>query len=586
MVSTPVPIPDVPLASEERDAVVATGIVVAEYPGGMTAVKLQDEEDADGNETSGLSGDHLGKDVLLPNGSGVVIAHRPPLVFCFSNDRQKDHASSGTKARVLDSMTSITVRKELHATTCFGEPLEGNDVPEGATAEQPMFPPTPKVSEIALINHPMLTGVTMVDCLAPIGRGQNMLWVGHDRNYMQSLALDFIRQQVPQGTRCVYACTDDSTSVRARLATASLVDDVHFVGRSDDDTADEDVASKAAEAVAIASAACSIAETYAKEGQHSLVVVDTIDMHKVFWDRTTRSLVDVFGVDSVVQMDREGGASSEMRGFFSSLVQRSAQYNAKQGGGSVTLLLLHTFPKEESDNTEATYEPSEFEGGSDKTKERIELLVKRNIPLTAANLRKIDIPIPSKSEGERRLVLQHIDDLISMSDGQVWFDERAEARGQMPPMDPQRSITRIGIGADTQSRADAPALRRIVEGMRLALSQASSMDGAADTSASQKQVLRQKAFLLAMHQEAGGRRLSESCVALLAAKEGHLDSAIGDGVVAGTEEAKELMQALLDHVVTSESAGDACESIDATLDCDADARGILLESISAFFDSR
>jgi hypothetical protein len=53
-----------------------------------------------------------------------------------------------------------------------------------------------------------------------------------------------------------------------------------------------------------------------------------------------------------------------------------------------------------------------------------------------------------------------------------------------PSIDPQRSITRIGIGADTDSRADAPAIRRIAEGVRLDLAQAASMDGAESTTAS------------------------------------------------------------------------------------------------------
>ena len=38
-----------------------------------------------------------------------------------------------------------------------------------------MFAPIPKVSDIALINTPLLTGITMFDALAPIGKGQNML---------------------------------------------------------------------------------------------------------------------------------------------------------------------------------------------------------------------------------------------------------------------------------------------------------------------------------------------------------------------------------------------------------------------------
>ena len=183
------------------------------------------------------------------------------------------------------------------------------------------------------------------------------------------------------------------------------------------------------------------------------------------------------------------------------------------------------------------------------------------------------------------MVLQHIDDLISMSDGQIWLDERLEAIGQQPPMDPQRSVTRVGIGADTQSRADAPALRSIAEGLRLDLSQAMSLDGAATTTATEKQRRRQNALLLAMHQKAGsgGRRLAESCCALMAAKEGYLDAAMSSGALAGTEQGEALIQHLLDHVASV--SGEAMDEIDATLEISAEARVQLKNAIVSFLET-
>ena len=182
------------------------------------------------------------------------------------------------------------------------------------------------------------------------------------------------------------------------------------------------------------------------------------------------------------------------------------------------------------------------------------------------------------------MVLQHIDDLMSMSDGQIWLDERLEANGQQPPMDPQRSVTRVGIGADTQSRADAPALRSIAEGLRLDFSQAMSLDGADATSATNKQRRRQNALLLAMYQKAGssGRRLAESCIALLAAKEGHLDAAVSNGALAGTKQGETLIRTLLDHVASV--AGEAMDDIDATLDISAESRSRLKDAITSFFE--
>ena len=568
-----------PPAETASSRTLAEGMVVSKLPGGMVAVRVQDNEAAT-NEASNASGDFLGKKVLFPDSStGVVVAYRPPLVFCFTES--PIDVMDGT-VEVSSEMIKIQASGSGTAVDCFGRPLDGpSSTSNVELAPHALFHPIPKVSEISLINTPLLTGTTMLDTLAPIGRGQNMIMIGHDINNMRGIAVDLLKTQY-HATKCVYVSTENACVSRQRLKDGGVLSDVHFVGMRDQLTDNDDTVSKATEAVTAASTGCAIAESFAEKGQHTLVVVDTMDLHKQFWDATTHTLVDVFGVDAVVQSDRSGGASSEMRGFYSSLIQRAGQYNTRKGGGSVTLLLMTVIPRMLNDSSDSVFNPSDFD---ERVKERIDLLIKRNIPLTEANLRKINIPIPSLSEGARRLVLQHVDDLISMSDGQIWLDERLEARGQQPPMDPQRSITRIGIGADTVSRADAPALRRIAEGLRLDLSQAASMEGAEATAASEKQIRRQRALLLSMHQKAGsgGRRVSESCVALLAAKEGLLDDAVDQGKVAGTPEGDELIESLLAHVAIT-AAGSMAE-IDAELDISGRAKEELLASMTDFFRS-
>ena len=602
---------------------VADGVVVAQYPGGFTAIKLNEEDllvnispgsrsaifdpssqavgvaknNINKNNNVVATGDLQGKRVVFPDQStGVVVAHRPPVVFVHSTTS----AEVEGRVRILDTMASVKVSPSAKSGLIDPLNVEEDIIDENnnnknsndQTLSRAIFAPIPQVKDIALINSPMLSGITMVDTLAPVGRGQNMLLVGHDLDDMRGYALDFVQTQLrdnPTNTKCIYATTtqDSYDSLLKRLQDADISPerDIHVVAHdSNDQTKKEDhETSQAARAVAIAGAACAVGEIYALEkGMDALVVIDTIDLHKRLWDATTNVLVDVFGVDAVVKGDREGGASSEMRAFYSSLIQRSAQYKQKRGGGSVTLLLLTTVPLEETDE-ETVFEESIFDQSPDKIKDRIKLLTKRNIPLTAANLRKIDIPVPT--EGKRRLVLQHVDDLISMSDGQIWLDDRLETAGQRPPMDPQRSVTRIGIGADTNSRADAPALRRIAERLRLDLSQASSMEGAEDTAASKKQLRLKQALLLAMHQASGtgGRRLSESCVALLAAFEGHLDKAVDDGALAGTDQGDELMKRLLDHVL--QTAATTMAEIDTSLDLSQESRTELSNAIASFFES-
>jgi hypothetical protein len=209
---------------------------------------------------------------------------------------------------------------------------------------------------------------------------------------------------------------------------------------------------EAAEAVAVAASACTLAEHHAlTTGGDALVIIDDINLHKSLWDITTQQLVQIYGVDAVVKADLQGGSSSEMRGYFSGLIQRAARFNSKRGGGSVTLILMSTIPREDetisdgsgnSEDESIVFDPSDFEPMSEKIQTRIATLVKAKVPLTAVNLRKIQIPIPrpSAAEDAKRFALQHVEDLISMSDGQIWFDDVLAKMGRSPPLDPSRSI--------------------------------------------------------------------------------------------------------------------------------------------------
>jgi len=278
-----------------------------------------------------------------------------------------------------------------------------------------------------------------------------------------------------------------------------------------------------------------------------------LSSHKKLWEHSTRTLVGMYGEESVVRDDR--GASSEMRAYYSSLIQRSAQYNKYNGDGSVTLVALNELPGSKYDvddsagDTEVTFQLEDFSDSPPKIRERVEQLVKAKITITPVILKKIQIPIPTKftsdQEKLRQWALVHTDDLISMSDGQIWLSEDKFMNGQRPALDAQQSITRVGIGADTDSYADAPAIREIVKGLRFEFNQAASLEGALNDNATVRQLRRFKAWLLAMHQSPGEiRDLAEECICMYAASIGMLDDVIAEGHEAGTNEGATLIQNL------------------------------------------
>lgn len=351
-----------------------------------------------------------------------------------------------------------------------------------ASSSRPIFVPIPKISDIGLINTPLVTGITAIDALTPIGRGQNMLVIGNQeedlieeesggapttmgkvnkRAWMINLLKSVVNKKDGK-LRCFYGLTAAGPGGRStymkRLDKAGIRNDVVSVVSTQttgDNDGPADLSAKkleAAEAVAVAASACTLGEHHAlTTGGDALVIIDDINLHKSLWDITTQQLVQIYGVDAVVKADLQGGSSSEMRGFFSGLIQRAARFNSKRGGGSVTLILMSTIPSEyetsndgsgNSEDDSIIFDPSDFESMSEKIQTRIATLVKAKVPLTAVNLRKIQIPIPrpSAAEDAKRLALQHVDDLISMSDGQIWFDDVLAKMGRSPPLDPSRSI--------------------------------------------------------------------------------------------------------------------------------------------------
>lgn len=546
--------------------------------------------------------DFIGKAVVFEDGrKGTVIAQRPPMAFvlCDFGEWDGDFDINSDSISILKERSSFPVSDNLFGSIvdCYGNLLSttGSTQSFDTSIDRAIFAPIPKISDIALINSPLLSGSAIVDALAPIGKGQNMLVIGQDTGVGQrDLMIGAIKTQVnSKGARCIYAITSDDKKVKdeiiQKLKDADVLDDIVVVCARDnvEATAENMKVTNSAEAITVAASACSIGEALAlAKGEDTFVVVDDIDQHKAFWDWTTRVLVDIYGVDSVVKDDKSGGASSEMRAFYSSLIQRAARFKQKNGGGSMTLALLTNLQGQfgSNDEEDVVFSADDFAESSEKVKQRIALLVNKNIPLNAANLRKIQIPLPSASESEyrRRLALQHADDLISMSDGQIWLDETLYNQGQRPALDAQRSITRVGIGADTMSRADAPAMRNLAGGLRFDFAQADSLDGAGANSGADKQILKKNAYLLAMHQDSGEERLlSENCVTLLAASMGVLDDIVKAGGTAGTDVGKSTIANLLSHA--RETAPVAMNDIDGSLDLSDSVREELEKVIRGYF---
>jgi F-type H+-transporting ATPase subunit alpha len=111
---------------------------------------------------------------------------------------------AGEGARAVGRPPCLSVSRSLFGRVIdpLGKPLDGRPPCEGE--ERPLFREAPDLVERAAVTRPLFTGVMVLDCAIPIGRGQRQLIIG-DRNVGKTaLALDIVTAQKAGDVACVY----------------------------------------------------------------------------------------------------------------------------------------------------------------------------------------------------------------------------------------------------------------------------------------------------------------------------------------------------------------------------------------------
>jgi len=265
----------------------------------------------------------MGRLVTLPNNvRGTVVAHRHPIAFVLvDNDakeplqtsgrasiskqsttlnpatipigsavdylgRQMSILSDGSVSRSLPKASTTSPLPEINMETGFGV---------ASSEERPIFSPIPKISEIGLIDSPLVTGITAIDALTPIGKGQNMLVIGQEeslekrstdkRGWMINLMKNVLGSHTGKNMRCFYGLTSGDPAVKqsvlSKMDEAGLRDEIVTVLSSCECISDDaERKMEAAEGVCVAAAACTLGEHHAlTTGGDSLVIIDDINLY-------------------------------------------------------------------------------------------------------------------------------------------------------------------------------------------------------------------------------------------------------------------------------------------------------------------
>jgi F-type H+-transporting ATPase subunit alpha len=206
----------------------------------------------------------------------------------------------------------------------LGRPLDGRG-PVASSKRLPIERPAPAIMDRAPVTVPLQTGLTVVDALIPIGRGQRELILGDRQTGKTAIAMNTILNQRDQNVVCVYCAIGQRSSAIAK-AVATLREQ----GALDYTVL---VVSEGGDAPGLAYiapyAATSIAEFFMEAGRNVLIVYDDLTQHA----RSYRELS--------LLLRRPPGREAFPGDIFyihSRLLERATHLRQELGGGSLTAL--------------------------------------------------------------------------------------------------------------------------------------------------------------------------------------------------------------------------------------------------------
>ena len=206
----------------------------------------------------------------------------------------------------------------------LGRPLDGKG-PVASSERLPIERPAPAIMDRAPVTVPLQTGLTVLDALIPIGRGQRELILGDRQTGKTAIAINTILDQRGQNVLCVYCAIGQRASALAK-AVAVLTEKgamdytVVVVTKGNDPPGLAYIAPYAA---------TSIAEHFMEAGRDVLIVYDDLTHHA----RAYREIS--------LLLRRPPGREAFPGDIFyihSRMLERATHLNKERGGGSLTAL--------------------------------------------------------------------------------------------------------------------------------------------------------------------------------------------------------------------------------------------------------
>jgi F-type H+/Na+-transporting ATPase subunit alpha len=235
---------------------------------------------------------------------------------------------AGAKAKLSGKVLEVPVGPELvgRVVNPLGEPLDGKG-PINASHKSRIERTAPGVLERKHVHEPLMTGLTAIDALVPIGRGQRELLIGDRQTGKTAVAVDTMINQHNQKTGVinVYVAIGQKLS-----KVASLVERLKREGVMDQTIV---VATSASDPAALQYlapyAGCAMGEYFRDNKQHALIIYDDLSKHAAAYRQMSLLLRRPPGREAY---------PGDVFYLHSRLLERAAKLSDELGAGSLTAL--------------------------------------------------------------------------------------------------------------------------------------------------------------------------------------------------------------------------------------------------------
>ena len=236
------------------------------------------------------------------------------------------HIKEGMTVKTTGRIASVPVGDALigRIVNPTGRPIDGKgDIISDRT--RPIERVAPGIVARKSVHQPLQTGLTAIDALTPIGRGQRELIIGDRQTGKTALAIDTIINQKGGDVICIYVAVGQKTSTVAQIAKT-----LEKYGAMDYSIIVASTANEPAPMQYIAPfAGVAIAEEFMEQGKHVLIVYDDLTKHAQAYRAMSLLLKRPPGREAY---------PGDVFYLHSRLLERAVKLNDELGGGSITAL--------------------------------------------------------------------------------------------------------------------------------------------------------------------------------------------------------------------------------------------------------